>query len=210
MKGARGLITAKQIEELTAEFSELSSPDVVLPKEVYAHFGLLFFKFSLIEHGLINALTFHHAGMEFAAQKIRNKQEWEAAYDTGYVMAKQKTFGNLVRAVLFITEFTPFADRLARIKTHRDYFAHHFFREEVGIYQNSEGCWHVLWVIKQLRDQLIAMDDQLSSPIRQMCTRLKVPLPSVEALRRSERELIDAAGLRLTTGDPFPWAKSPK
>ena len=58
------MITDLQKGELVAEFSELGDEDATLQKEVYAHFGLLFFKFSLVEHSLINIVTFHHVGNE--------------------------------------------------------------------------------------------------------------------------------------------------
>ena len=89
------MISDAHKQELVAEFSELSEDDITLPKEVYAHFGLLFFKFSLVEHSLINALTFHHLGQELAAKRIKTKEQWEDAHDQGYDGAKKKTFGLL-------------------------------------------------------------------------------------------------------------------
>lgn len=199
------MISDTQKEELVAEFSELSEDDIVLPKEVYAHFGLLFFKFSLVEHSLINALMFHHIGQELAAKRIKTKAQWEEAHDRGYDGAKKKTFGNLVKAIVEIQEFAPFANELTKIKSHRDYFAHHFFREEVGMYRSDEGCWHVLWAIKQLRDQILKLDCCLERPTKAMCKRLGVPYPSDEILEKSQDQLIDEAQARIDTGNPFAW-----
>jgi hypothetical protein len=201
------VITSQQYDELIAEFSDLIGPDAVLQKEVYAHFGLLFFKFALVEHSLINTLTFHHVGTEVAGKRIRTKSDWEQAHDRGFDEARQKTFGNLVRAIISISEFRQFADELSAAKKQRDYFAHHFFREESGVCREDEGCWQVLWAIKQIRMQVVDLDQKLSLPTQQMCKRLGVPWPSAEVLQRSEAELLEEDQARLNTGDPFHWSK---
>jgi hypothetical protein len=197
------LITSEQQKALVDEFPELSNADVILPKEVYAHFGLLFFKFSLVEHSLINILMFHHLGAELAAKRIRSREDSERECDRGYDRARQQTFGNLLKEVRAIAEFAPFADRLSKIKKHRDYFAHHFFRDEVGMYGNDEGCWHVLWAIQKVRDEVIALDRELDAPTMQMCKRLSVPQASDEVLDREKGRMLAEAQARLSSGNPF-------
>ena len=202
------MITDAQRKELIEEFAELDDDGVIMQKEVYAHVGLLFFKFALIEHSLINILTLHFAFGELAAKRIRSKAEWEQAHDRGFEQAKQKTLGNLVRAVSQIPDFTPFIDELNEIKRHRDYFAHHFFREEVGFYSSDEGCWHLLWAIKQLRDQLVALDAQLSAALETMCERLGTPWPTEEVLQRGQLQIVEETEARIKAGVPFPWQKA--
>lgn len=65
------MINERQKAELVAEFPELGGESVLLAKEIYAHFGLLFFGFSLVKHSLINALTFHHVGKQLNEAKIK-------------------------------------------------------------------------------------------------------------------------------------------
>lgn len=204
------MITAEQRSELETEFQELADPHIILAKEVYAHFGLLFFKFSLVEHSLINALTFHHVGQQLAARRIRTKEDWEQASDDGYNNARQKTFGNLVRTVSNIVEFVPFIERLSALKDHRDYFAHHFFRDDIGIYMSDEGSWHVLYEIKRLREQLLAVDKELSLATGEMSERFGLPRPSQETLERAELELRKEADARIATGHPFCWPNRAK
>jgi hypothetical protein len=201
------MITEEQHSGLVSEFGELADPDIILPKEVYAHFGLLFFKFSLVENSMINILLFHHLGTELAARRIRSKEDWEKAHDKGYDDAKGKTFGNLMKAVLKVPEFSSFAAEFAEIKRLRDYFAHHFFREEVGMYasDDNEGCWHILWAMKRLRDRLMKLDDELRQPFEQMCKRLRVPLATDDVLKDGAATLIAEAKARIDKGRPFDW-----
>jgi hypothetical protein len=76
------------------------------------------------------------------------------------------------------------------------------------MYGSEEGCWHLLWAIKQLRDRLIKLDRELRLPFEQMCKRLRVPLPSKDVLQDSKRELIQEAEARLATETPFCWIRS--
>ena len=205
------MITDLQKGELVAEFSELGDEDATLQKEVYAHFGLLFFKFSLVEHSLINIVTFHHVGNEQSQGKIQCKFQWEKVYDSGYKIAKKMTFGNLVRAVGRLDEFNSLKTKLSEIKECRDYFAHHFFREEIGLCLSDEGCWHLLWEIQQLRIDLIQLDDQLRIPTEQMCKRLAVPILTEEMLWQIDREMRAEVNVSLAAGNPeFGWKKHNK
>lgn len=202
------MISEKQRLELVAEFPELGDETALLPKELYAHYGLLFFGFSLVEHSLINSLTFHHVGTEMNAGKIRNRQQWEAAHDFGYDLAKKMTFGNLVKSTIKIEEFASLEDRLVEAKKNRDYFAHHFFREEVAVYMSDEGCWHLLYEFKIVKDKLMLLDVELRRPFETMCERLSLPLPTNEQVGSEASELIDSVGLELSSGEiRFGWNK---
>lgn len=202
------MISDRQRADLVEEFPELGDEEVTLPKEVFAHFGLLFFKFSLVEHSLIIIMTIFHLGEELAAKRVRTKTDWETAYDVGHDKARSKTFGNLIRAISVIEEFKPLLPRLAEIKKLRDYFAHHFFREEVGMYGNNEACWHTLWAIKSVRDRLVKIDRDLSAPTDALRQRIGVPSPQEEILVQTRRELDEETRARIATGIPFPWSET--
>lgn len=115
---------------LLKEFPDLEDENIILEKEIYAHFGLLFMKFSFVEHSLINIVTASHVGAAFVAGKIRSKSQWENAFDEGYEKAVKQTFGNLVKNVIKEPEFLKLEVKLKAQKEVRDYFAHHFFERK--------------------------------------------------------------------------------
>lgn len=167
-------------EALIEEFPELELGEVVLQKEVYAHFGLLFFHFSLIEASIIDALTLNTLGTLFLKGDLRSSREWEQCFDKAQASAQEKTFGNLIKAIIAIQEFMPFKDELEGIKKIRDYFAHHFFREACGHYSTEDGCWHILRLIKPVREQLLNLNTKLLTATDLMQERLKLPSISDE------------------------------
>src|SRR4051812_37817112 len=113
-------------ESLITEFPELVDPNIVLQKEVFAHFGLALMKFGLVEHSLINILVFWGVGEGIRKRTIRTRSDWESAFDHSYDKAAAQTLGNLVKKVALIDEFHSLGPELAEVKRLRDYFAHRF------------------------------------------------------------------------------------
>ncbi|ALV27902.1 hypothetical protein APZ00_13200 [Pannonibacter phragmitetus] len=111
------------------------------------------------------------------------------------------TFGNLVKNVIEIDEFLPMKERLTDAKKHRDYFAHHFFREEDAIYMNDVGCWHLLYQFKKVKDMLTLLDRDLWEPFAAMCKRLSLPIPTNEHLDVEAVKLVKEAELQLSSGE---------
>lgn len=202
------MITREQRLALEGEFPELLEPDLVLTKELYAHFGLLFFNFSLVEHSMINTLTFHHVGKLYQRKEIKDSAHWQKIFDDGYAAAAKLTFGNLSRKLTKIEEFDSLGPDLLKAKRSRDYFAHHFFREEVPFYMSDEGCWHLLYELGQVRQQFKQLDGQLRPPFELMCERFKLPRPTSEQLAMEEKRMSDEAARTLRSDDTkFGWQK---
>lgn len=97
MSSTKELSFDEQRQLLIEEFPELLSNDVILQKEIYAHCGLLFFGFALVEHSLINISTFSYVASRLKKQKIKNSDDWEKSWDIGYEKSCNLTFGNLVK-----------------------------------------------------------------------------------------------------------------
>ena len=121
-----------QISTLIEEFPELAANDVNWDKEVYAHFGLLFSGYALLEASLQNCFVFREVQAAWVAKRVTNHAEWIIEYDLLEKKAFSQTFGNLIRLVSNYTEFQPHSAKLKELKRKRDYFAHHFFREEMA------------------------------------------------------------------------------
>ncbi len=80
------MLTDEKTQALLQEFPELDAPDVVAPKEVYAHFALAFFKFSCLEMSMVNAFVMRSLGTKLEAGEIHNRHEWETTYDETYAV----------------------------------------------------------------------------------------------------------------------------
>jgi hypothetical protein len=163
---------------LLDEFPELAAEDLILPKEVYAHFGLAFFKFALVEHSLINITVFSSVGKLFSERQIRTKTDWENAFDAAEARAITYTFGNLVRHATDIPEFSPLHNKLKEAKVLRNYFAHHFMREEAGFFSSDDGCWLLLEKIRDVRLKALSLEADLKLKFEEMCRRFRIPLPT--------------------------------
>ena len=185
----------REKQKLIEEFPELQAADIIFEKEVFAHFGLAFMKFGLVEHSLINILTFDNAAQGMIAKTIRDRTGWENAVDQGFENAVTLTFGNMVKKVVAIPEFRDLASAFSDAKCLRDYFAHHFMREEARYLASEEGCWLLLSKIADVRHKFLSLDESLKSRFEEMCRRLKIPLPredQIDAELTNYRDETDA------------------
>lgn len=116
--------------DLFEDFPELQSDGIIMMKEVCSHFGLLFSAFALLETGIQNCYVFHQLHKSLKAGGLRSEAEWRRAFEDMQKRAHDATFGSLLRLSLDIVELDHILPELAKLKKSRDYFAHHFFREE--------------------------------------------------------------------------------
>ena len=124
---------------LLCEFPELTAPEVNWNKEVFAHFGLLFMGFGLLEHALINAVMLSSAAQEFAREKS-STGAWPDLIDKHYERATKLTFGNLSKELTKRPDFSPAKSSLDQAKGLRNYFAHHFMRVDSDLMTQDNGC----------------------------------------------------------------------
>lgn len=185
------------IKTLIEEFPELGRDDVILTKEVYAHFGLLFFKFALVEHSLINIATFAHVGRALGRKEIATQADWERMFDEGEKSAKELTVGNLIKLTSNIPEFANFQSDLKKLRDLRNYFAHHFMREEASLFSTDEGCWLLLSKMQQVAEQILSFEEMLKAPFADMCQRMKLPVPNENQIESGVLEYISESNLAL-------------
>jgi len=195
-------------QSLITEFPELRE-EVVLPKEVYAHFGLAFFKFALVEHSLINIFVFATVGEKLIKKQIKSKDAWQQAFDEAYAKAASLTFGNLARSAIGLPEFAEISSKINEIKSLRDYFAHHFMREEAAYFESEEGCWFLLEKIAEVRLKTIAAEEELKAGFYVLCNRFGFPQPSEAQIASHVAEYIQEFAQALAKGDPkVGWDKN--
>jgi hypothetical protein len=162
----------KGLENLMAEFPELSSEDVDWDKEVYAHFGLLFSGYALLEASLHNCYVFEELWLASESKSIGSKENWERAYDVLERKAFAQTLGNLIKLVSKYQEFGELVPELNRLKKKRDYFAHHFFREELKNLSFTERLPGLISAMNILRQSVKASEVSCTEISEQKIKRL--------------------------------------
>jgi hypothetical protein len=161
--------------ELVVEFQELAEPDVILAKELYAHFGLLFYVFGLAEHALMNIAVTARLYERYRKGEVVNSAEREKEWDRIAPQVEALTFGKLVSEVSKIPEFLEQAEAMSVAKRDRDYFAHRFFRENAGLAVTDEGVRLLLVRLNQTRRQAETFEASLDQPFAKMRTRMRLP-----------------------------------
>lgn len=149
----------EQYQALIGEFPELSSPDVILRKEILAHFGLLFSRFADLEASLQNGLIFFQLRDRLRSGWRPTAEAWEAAFNDLEAASFSLTLGNLIRRIKRYPEYASEFARLDQIKPMRDYFAHHFFREELENILSENGMRALLVGINRARLKVKASED---------------------------------------------------
>lgn len=150
------MIDCPEYTELLEEFPELTESGVIFEKEILAHFGLLFSKYAVLEAGVQNCYTMWQLELALSKDEIKSQAEWVERFDALEGEAFAATFGTLLRLVSDFDDLKPYADTLTRLKKGRDYFAHHFFREENSKMFSSESMLHLLSRMHILRDEVNA------------------------------------------------------
>ena len=120
------------LADLLEDFPELLGGDVDLQKEIYAHFGLLFSGFGLLEAGLQNCYIMWALELELKAGVIEDPSAWESAHERVEEKAFGATFGGLIRLLQECGDIEEIRLKLETLRKGRNYFAHHFFRDEIG------------------------------------------------------------------------------
>lgn len=148
---------------LFEDFSELMAPDAMLEKEVLAHFGLLFSGYALLETGLQNCYIFWKMREYSLAGGISDQAEWDNRYDCFEKRAHASTFGELIKMLGDCSFISAQKDELNELKKKRNYFAHHFFREENDKIFSRDAMLLLIEKMDGLRRRVKAAEQYVSS-----------------------------------------------
>lgn len=191
---------------LGKSFPELLEPGVILPKEVYAHFGLTFYVFGLVEHGLMNCALIVRVHGAVAAGRARTPAEWESEWDRQEVAVHSLTFGQLVREVEKIPEFADLASELVAVNKNRNYFAHRFFREVAEYFVSADGCKLLLVRIARTRDRVESLEKKVEARTDALLQRLKLPPLDRDRVAQMSEDMKALGAERIAAGTAeFGW-----
>jgi hypothetical protein len=196
----------KEFIKLCEEFSELTDPSVNLAKEVYAHFGLVFYTFALAEHTMINATHLNRLQAKFPNVKNRTQEEWSSEWERLEPVIDKLTFGVLAGEVKRIVEFVDLSDELDWATSARNYFAHNFFRNEADKGVADEGRKLLLVEMSKTRKRVQSLDEKLSKSYLKMQTRIGINPLSEEDLAKEMEKDRTAAELAINSNTvDFGW-----
>lgn len=135
------------LSDLFDDFPELLRADAAFRKELYAHFGLTMYAFSLLEQGMVNWLTYN--------QTRRSGKPTALQFDKFHDANFQKKLADLVRDYAEFEE----ADRsvlrsLEILSAEKNHLAHEFFRESAGDQTEETAVHRLLLYLAKIRKQL--------------------------------------------------------
>lgn len=186
-----------EFQELVAEFPELTADDVVLEKELYAHFGLLFFVFGLMEHALMNIALVARLHEKYRRGEIATAEEWSREWDRQEPHTSGLTFGKLAIEVDRVAEFEEIKAQIAKAKRDRDYFAHRFFRESAAVWASEDGIRLLLVRLGNTRREVKSLEEELERRFNAMQRRMRLPPVSDNRLAKALADLKSEAGTQI-------------
>lgn len=142
------------IEQLLDDFPELEANDIVLGKEVLAHFGLMFSGFANLEAGLQNCYLFWQLHTALINGEVASEDDWLVLHSKFEDEAFAATFGRLITLLSECPDMQFVADELKALKHSRNYFAHRFFREENDKMFNDDATLKLMSRMNVLRREV--------------------------------------------------------
>jgi len=131
------------------DMPEVPIPDYDDPKEIYAFFGLTFYKAAVLEHGVLN--------LAVALLATDTPGITVSEVDKLYESFDKKTFGQVIRAARQKLDFpTDLEDDLEDALIQRNYLAHRFYMDHDIDLQRADGR-------RQMIDELIEILKHLQS-----------------------------------------------
>ncbi|WP_157879059.1 hypothetical protein [Pararhodospirillum photometricum] len=154
---------SEKYSSLFLEFPELLSDDRNLHKEVLSHFGLLFSQYAQLEASIHNFYIFYQLKNSMMTGKIKTKQDWLILFEKYEQKAFSATLGSLINFVSDCDEMSPLIDNLRSINKTRNYFAHHFFREESPKLFSEPSSLHLINGINQVRNDVTLIEEKVEA-----------------------------------------------
>lgn len=173
-------------EALLEEFPELASDNVVIEKEALAHFGLLFSGFARLEAALQNCYIFEELYKELLKGNVASEEGWRNKYDELEKKAFKATFGSLINMASGLKEIEDHLYDLRYLKKSRDYFAHHFFREENEKLFHHSSAVFLISEMNKLRKEVKKVEKRVEKSSHDLFKRM---YPSVDLEDKITEEL---------------------
>ncbi len=149
-------------QRLVTEFPLLLSENVIWYRELLAHYGLLFNNFGLLEFTIQMCLT-HKQLISWQEYESSTPDERNQKKQTLDAVAIKMTFGQMVSGIIRENILLDQIEDLKLLRDRRNYFAHHFFRENYQHMSNDESAIEMILRMSYIRRRVIFVDRQCTS-----------------------------------------------
>jgi len=135
---------------------EIPEPDYDDPKELYAFFGLAFYKAQVLEQGVVNlAVALNAQGKE----RVTTGDVLDL-----YEKYERKTFGNVLRAAQQLISFPPsLEDDLEKALNYRNHLAHAFFVEHSEDALHEDGRRRMIDELRTILEFINRVDEEFDA-----------------------------------------------
>ncbi|MEM0990844.1 MAG: hypothetical protein AAGK00_18405 [Pseudomonadota bacterium] len=200
------MITETQKKLLLDEFPELQFEDVDLSKEVLSHFGLLFSGFALLEAAIQNCFVFWKLHSALLAGEINSQDDWVHRHKSLETSAFAATFGTLLKLTADCPDLASNMNALKSLREKRNYFAHHFFREENVKMFSDESRLDLIWGMNAVRLEVKQVEIALKTVSEKLLFRI-YPNLDIQKELDSAVETLKADALK-NPSPAFGWEGS--
>jgi len=149
-------------------------------REVYANFGLAIYHAQVLEHGVVNLLTFAKLFPDPAATR--------QAYDTAMDHHFSQVFGRLAK------EVTPYLGNDAELLTDlkhavevRNHLVHRYWRQKIGLTQTARGRNRMIGELRDTIQLFVNVDSRLDSILVAYAATSRVTRDDIRMLAEEQR-----------------------
>ncbi len=159
-------------------------------KEVFARFGLAVYRAQVLEHALVNALTFLDL-IPSRRHLAQSRAEWGAEVDAFTDQKFEATMGKLMGGLRAITHVDTDLDALLKEALQkRNWLAHDFFRKRAVEFMSYAGREQMLREVDECGDLFGRADGALEAVVKPV--RLKAGITD-EMLEREHNRAMNEA-----------------
>jgi hypothetical protein len=142
-------------------------------KRLYAHFGLVYYCSSVLEHGVANALCILE--LLKGRRGSNTREEWEVRVDKHFDDSFAKTLGRLkaqlARHQARSAALGNIMADLEKCVAERNFLAHHFWRDQASGWFTNKGRASMTERLAQARELFLETDKKLDAAIQPFADR---------------------------------------
>jgi|GEM_PF-478937 len=162
------LIIATYDNEVGYETNETMKGDTSSEqgKDIFAHFGLAIYQTQLLEHSIVNVLSFLDPSLS-QRKLTKSATEWDDLVDSFFSSKFKLTLGKMINELKAITVIDPnLEDLLSAALLKRNWLIHHYFRDRAEVFLTSSGRNTMLIELKEAQTVFRQADEALEAVLK--------------------------------------------
>jgi hypothetical protein len=150
-------------------------------RETFGYFGQTYYMACCLEVGLAHALMYgefltqQHQMLVATKGKGFDKRRYEADFDAFMEKHFSKTMGGVAQLAIKLPNFTDeLKQRIEQARKHRNFLAHHYWRERSAKFANSRGREEMRKELAADRDMFAKLDKDVEEAMKSTRVKLKI------------------------------------